>query len=130
MPEESLYTDICHGDLHGGNMHLPEGKVTHFDFEECAFGYRVYDLATFKWGVCREERRPKRSSAFVEGYVSIRPISDIDLSLVDTFVIIRELAETAYDIRHVKDFGHNDIMGADIDHMCECLKKFTENVSS
>ena len=130
VSEESLDTGICHGDLHGGNMHLHEGKVTHFDFEECAFGYRVYDLATFKWGACRGEQRLERWSAFVEGYRSIRPVSNVDLSLVDTFVIIREIAETAYGIRHVQDFGHNDIMAADIDDMCERLKKLAEIASS
>lgn len=120
VPEESLDIGICHGDLHGGNLHLHEGKVIHFDFEECAFGYRVYDLATFKWGVCRRDR--KRWSAFLEGYVSVRPVSDQDLSLINTFVIIRELAETAYGIRHVAYFGHNDIMAADVDAMCDRLR--------
>jgi len=122
VPEETLDRGICHGDLHGGNLHLHEGKVTHFDFEECAFGYRVYDLATFKWGICMGEQGSERWSAFVEGYESIRPISESDFSLVDTFVLIRELAETAYGIRHVKDFGHNDIMAADIDDACDRIK--------
>jgi len=128
VPEASLDTGICHGDLHGGNMHLHESRVTHFDFEECAFGYRVYDLATFKWGTCvgRDERMTSRWSAFVDGYNSVRPISESDLSLVDTFVIIRELAETAYGIRHVQDFGHNDIMATDIEKLCQRLTHFAE----
>jgi len=128
VPEASLDTGICHGDLHGGNLHLHAGKVTHFDFEECAFGYRVYDLATFKWGTCvgRDNRVAERWSAFVAGYESVRPISESDLSLVDTFVIVRELEETAYGIRHVLDFGHNDIMATDVDDLCERLTQFAE----
>ncbi len=123
-PVRSLDIGICHGDLHGGNLHLHEGNVTHFDFEECAFGYRIYDLATFKWGTCMgsDKRRCMRWPAFLEGYESIRPISQAGHSLVNKFVIIRELAETAYGIRHVQDFGRNDIMAADIDHVCERLK--------
>lgn len=125
VPEESLDIGICHGDLHGGNLHLYKGKVTHFDFEECAFGYRVYDLATFKWGVClgSDERLTKRWPVFLEGYESIRPLSESEHSLVDSFVIIRELAETAYGIRHILDFGHNDIKASDIDHVCFRLNK-------
>ena len=125
VPVESLDTGICHGDLHGGNLYVHDGKVTHFDFEECAFGYRVYDLATFKWGSCigSDERRAKRWPVFLEGYESIRPLSDSEHSLVDTFVVIRELAETAYGIRHIHDFGHNDIMASDIDHVCFRLNK-------
>ena len=128
VPEESLDIGICHGDLHGGNLHMHEGKVTHFDFEECAFGYRVYDLATFKWGVCLslDGSHDKRWTAFIEGYESVRSMSKEDFSLVDTFVIIRELAETAYGIRHIEDFGHNDIMASDIDRVCERLENIIE----
>lgn len=131
VPEESLDIGICHGDLHGGNLHVHEGKVTHFDFEECAFGYRVYDLATFKWGAClgSDKRRTKRWPVFMEGYESIRPISESEHSLVDSFVIIRELAETAYGIRHILDFGHNDIMASDIDHVCFRLNKMLASKS-
>lgn len=124
VPEDSLDFGICHGDLHGGNMHTHDGQITHFDFEECAFGYRVYDLATFKWGTCRGEKRAEHWRVFIEGYKSVRPLSEINFSMVNTFVIIRELCETAYGIRHVEYFGHNGIMAADIDDMCERLKDF------
>lgn len=129
VPEESLNIGICHGDLHGGNLHVHDGKVTHFDFEECAFGYRVYDIATFKWGSClgSDELRAKRWPVFMEGYESIRPISESERSLVDSFVILRELAETAYGIRHIQDFGHNDIMASDIDHVCFRLNKILDS---
>ena len=131
VPEESLDIGICHGDLHGGNLHVHDGLVTHFDFEECAYGYRVYDLATFKWGVClgSDERRAKRWPVFMEGYESIRPLSASELSLVDSFVIIRELAETAYGIRHILDFGYNDIMASDIDYVCLRLNKMLDSNS-
>lgn len=129
IPDESLDIGICHGDLHGGNMHIHEGKITHFDFEECAIGYRVYDLATFKWGACRGSGGAERWSAFLEGYTSVRSISDANHYLVDPFVFIRELAETAYGIRNVKDFGYNDIMASDINNVCDQLEKYAKIVS-
>jgi Ser/Thr protein kinase RdoA (MazF antagonist) len=121
--EESLDTGICHGDLHGSNLHLHEGKVTHFDFEECAFGYRVYDLATFKWGCCIGERRAKRWPAFVEGYEAIRPIGKVDSSLIDTFVIIRELSNIAYGLRNIADFGHEMISDSELDDLRQELEE-------
>jgi len=36
-----LDTGFCHGDCHGGNVHLSEGVLTHFDFDCCGFGSRV-----------------------------------------------------------------------------------------
>lgn len=129
VPEGSLDIGICHGDLHGGNLHVHDGKVTLFDFEECAIGYRVYDLATFKWGEClgSDERRAKRWPSFLEGYESIRPITGPERSLVDSFVIIRELAETAYGIRHILDFGYNGIKASDIDYVCFRLNKMLDS---
>ena len=121
VPNNSLDFGICHGDLHGGNLHIHEGKVTHFDFEECAFGYRLYDLATFKWGLGSDEQRKKSWLTFIEAYQSIRPINESAYSLINSFVVIRELAATAYGIRHVHDFGHNDIMASDIDQVCDRL---------
>ena len=123
VPESLLDTGFCHGDLHGYNLHLHEGKVTHFDFEECAYGYRVYDLATFRWGVCMGERRAKRWSAFVEGYESIRPIAKSDLSLVGTFVVIRELSNIAFGMRNLKDFGHELSSESNIEDVRRQLEK-------
>lgn len=123
-PSDSLDFGFCHGDFHGGNLHVYENKVTLFDFEECAFGYRVYDIATFKWDLGFGERRVKLWPAFVEGYESIRPLSEPEASLVDTFVILRELAECAYGIRHVEYFGQNGIIAADIDDWCKRLAEF------
>lgn len=126
VPKESLNYGICHGDFHGGNLHVHKGKVTHYDFEECAYGYRVYDLATFKWDLGLDERHTKRWPIFLEGYESIRPLSESERSLVDTFVILRELAETAYGIQHVNDFGHNCINASDINDWCNGLKKIKQ----
>lgn len=123
VPENLLDTGFCHGDLHGGNLHLHEGKVTHFDFEECAFGYRAYDLATFKWDICMGERRAKRWPAFVEGYESIRPITEPDRSLIDTFVVIRDLSNIAFGMRNLKDFGYELSSDSNIDDVCNQLKK-------
>ena len=48
---ESFDIGFCHGDCHGHNVHENNGILTHFDFDCCGLGLRVFDLATFKWGV-------------------------------------------------------------------------------
>ena len=115
--DDALDTGVCHGDLHGGNLHLHDGGITHFDFEECAFGYRAYDLATFKWGVCTGRRGAERWSAFVEGYESVRPISGADRSLIDVFVVIRELSNVAFGLRNLRDFGHGLVGDESLDEL-------------
>ena len=56
--ESVLDIGFCHGDLHGYNAHLNGDVVTHYDFEECGFGYRIFDLATFKWSFFLMTREP------------------------------------------------------------------------
>nr|HEV8052831.1 phosphotransferase [Parachlamydiaceae bacterium] len=61
---------IIAGDIHGDNQHFTQdNQVTMFDFEFCAYGYRIYDIATFRWG-----RGISKDlwHAFLEGYQTIR----------------------------------------------------------
>ncbi|MEM7258120.1 MAG: phosphotransferase [Pseudomonadota bacterium] len=117
---------VCHGDLHGGNLHMHNGAVTHYDFEECAVGFRAYDLATFKWGVCMGRKRTDRWLAFLQGYESVRPIADCDRALINPFVVIRDLSNIAYGMRHVADFGHVLIDDAEIDDDCRQLREIQQ----
>ena len=132
VPEASLDTGVVHGDLHGGNVHVHEGTVRHFDFEECAFGYRSYDLGTWKWGnaLGTDERAVRRWQAFLEGYETARPIAEPGRSLVDAFVLVRELSELAYGIRHVRDFGYGDIMASDPDFVCGRIEAMREKLDA
>lgn len=88
---DSLDYGFCHGDFHGENAHEQDGKVTHFDFDCCGFGWRSYDLATFKWTIRLLGKEHKLWDSFLDGYRSVREIADLDLSLVETFVGIRDI---------------------------------------
>ena len=103
-PVSELDYGFVHADVHGSNNHLHEGKITHFDFEECAFGFRAFDLATFKWGTV-PRKKPERWDAFIEGYQSVKTISKADLAIHDTFVLIRHIWLVAFHMRNAYDFG-------------------------
>jgi len=120
---DALDFGFCHGDVHGGNAHLHDGVLTHFDFEECGFGYRVFDLATFKWGFVFNEKAPERWASFVEGYESVRKINDADLQVLDAFVLLRHIWLIAFHMRNAYDFG-GDLTSDDyIDRHWKTLKR-------
>ncbi|MBX2837649.1 MAG: phosphotransferase [Gammaproteobacteria bacterium] len=125
-PESSLDIGVVHGDLHGGNSHIHEGLVTHFDFEECAIGYRVYDIGTLKWGCAANNS--EGWSAILQGYEAVKPLTDVERSLINTFVLLREISEIAYGIRHVDYFGHGDIMATDAGDMSSRLKRIQKQL--
>ncbi|NEZ61457.1 hypothetical protein D0962_01480 [Leptolyngbyaceae cyanobacterium CCMR0082] len=88
---DKLDYGFCHGDVHGENAHEHGGKVTHFDFDCCGLGWRVYDLATFRWVIRLLGKEDALWSSFLEGYRSKREISDLDLSLIEPFIAIRDI---------------------------------------
>lgn len=81
---------IIAGDVHGYNQHFTsDNKLTLFDFEFCAYGYRLYDIATFKWS--RGSDNLPLWNAFLQGYQSVWPLSDAEIEVTDVFVEARNL---------------------------------------
>lgn len=86
---------LCHGDLHGWNVHFYDSTLTHFDFDCGGFGWRAYDLSVFLWARvrCREKDHFKNElwNTFLESYQKHKAFSEHDLEVVPTFVAIREI---------------------------------------
>lgn len=122
--KEGMDVGFCHGDVHGGNAHLHDNVLTHFDFEECGFGYRVFDLATFKWAFDLDDSKSDNWQAFVAGYESVRKIKSADLKVLDTFVLLRHVWLIAYHMRNSHDFGGELTSDGYIDHQWSKLKSF------
>lgn len=104
----SLDVGFCHGDCHGCNVHYNGGSLTHFDFDCCGFGFRVFELATFKWGILGDKNEKELWSMFLNGYSSKRKIPDDDMALVDIYVVIRQIWWMALIVGNVKDFGYSE----------------------
>ncbi|MFP4221443.1 MAG: phosphotransferase [Phormidium sp.] len=75
LPQSEPYWTICWGDPHSGNAHFtPDGRVTLFDFDQCGYGWRAFDVAKFlhialRTGISRHIR-----DAFLRGYESVSPL--------------------------------------------------------
>ncbi|WP_282942778.1 phosphotransferase [Paenibacillus sp. RC67] len=86
---------VCHGDLHGGNVHFHESSLTHFDFDCAGFGWRAYDISVYLWAKVRGRKKDlfqnELWSIFLESYQKNKVLSERDLEVVPTFVAIREI---------------------------------------
>ena len=122
---ENLDTGFCHGDCHGSNVHLDGDTLTHFDFDCCGFGLRVFELATFKWGIRGDDNEDELWSMFLEGYRSGREIGAEDLALVDPFVVIRHLWWMALIMGNARDFGARATGDEFIDNQIRRLRKMS-----
>ena len=76
---------IIHGDLHPGNIRFQDDQVTFFDFDHCAYGWRAYDLAP------SSSLPEAKYEKFIEGYESIRPLSERERESLPVFAKLRIL---------------------------------------
>jgi Ser/Thr protein kinase RdoA (MazF antagonist) len=82
---------IIGGDFHGDNhFFTKDNRLTHFDFELCSYGWRVFDLAVFRHYKGRSDKLWNR---FLKDYQSIRPLKAYELESIPAFVIIRQIWE-------------------------------------
>lgn len=124
-PSDNLDVGFCHGDCHGMNVHNDDGLLTHFDFDCCGFGFRVFELATFKWGIFGDDNEKALWAAFLEGYELTRKISDDDMALVDAFVVIRQIWWMALIMGNAGDFGYRATSNDFIRHNFRKIRKYT-----
>lgn len=95
---QALDRGTCHGDAQGGNAALSEaGKLTFFDFDVCGIGWRAYDLAVFYWSMALgkirlgwdEQQIERLWNTYLEGYLSRRTLSELDMQAIPLFVLFR-----------------------------------------
>ncbi|BFM40553.1 phosphotransferase [Synechocystis sp. LKSZ1] len=91
LPTEPPYWGICWGDPHSGNVHFTDSnQPTLFDFDQCGYGWRAFDVAKFlqvatQTGLSRQVRE-----AFLKGYQAVSPLTSLEL------VCLPSLTQAAY----------------------------------
>ena len=128
VPLKKLDTGFCHGDCHGYNAHYNDETLTHFDFDCCGFGLRVFELATFKWGILGDSNEKELWSMFLKGYSSTREIADEDMALINTYVVIRQIWWMALIMGNAKDFGYSATSQDFIKHHVSKIEKMLASV--
>jgi Ser/Thr protein kinase RdoA (MazF antagonist) len=92
FPKEPPYWVTCWGDPHSGNTHFtPENHVTLFDFDQCGYGWRAFDLGKFlQLGLTVGMSKNVRE-AFIIGYQSVQELSDIELKSLRVFTQMAQI---------------------------------------
>lgn len=87
---------MIHADLHPENVLLTDRGLALIDFDDCAFGWHLYDLAV---ALGRYQHGPEADAyrvALIEGYRQLRPLPDEDLAVLPTLILARALAELGW----------------------------------
>ncbi|MEE4110770.1 MAG: phosphotransferase, partial [Halieaceae bacterium] len=83
---------LIHADLHAENIIIGEDRRAGvIDFDDLAWGWYVYDLATAlvdHWG---QADYAALRDALLQGYGTLRPLNSRDLAMLDRLVLLRAL---------------------------------------
>jgi len=76
---EDLPTGFSHGDFHAGNACVTaDGTVVLWDFDCCATDWLFHDVIFFEWGNHLVSIDQAYSDSYIEGYESVRPLTEAE----------------------------------------------------
>ncbi len=93
---------LMHADMRLANLLVDEGGTRLIDFDDCGFGWFLYDFATGISFIEDNPLVPAMKQAWVKGYRRIRALSDADADEIDTFVMLRRMALLAWIGSHIE----------------------------
>jgi Ser/Thr protein kinase RdoA (MazF antagonist) len=82
-------TRTLHADLHGGNLKWHDGHLAVLDFDDCARGVPVLDLAITTFYLRGDD--PAVESALRAGYETVAPLPDVAPAHFEALVAARQL---------------------------------------
>jgi len=93
--------DLIHADLSLGeaeNVLFFDGEARPIDFDDCGYGYWVYDFATSlcHWREARQWHRIR--DALLGGYAETQPLPEEQLAHLDLFMAARQVSEILWAI--------------------------------
>ena len=115
----------CHGDLQCANiMKLAFGGLGAFDFSDCGHDPLVKDIAAFNWRNDFDDRPQAVNQSFVDGYDSIRRLSDSERAVLPLFRVLRHIFITSTMAQYVNHIG--PVVGFDrkLDFYFDMLRRY------
>lgn len=87
---------LIHADMRLGNLLIDGDKVTLLDFDDCGFGWFLYDLAASLSFHETSPQVPALIRAWIGAYMQVRPLKAEDLRMIDTMILFRRMALLAW----------------------------------
>jgi len=117
---------LIHGDLHQGNYFFHNGQVRAIDFDDCGYGYYLYDMAVTLSEVNWRKNTPELRKGFLKGYHSIRELSSEHEGYLDMFIAFRDLQLIIWKIEMRHHPAFRDGWASNVKEMLQDIKNFLE----
>jgi Ser/Thr protein kinase RdoA (MazF antagonist) len=87
---------LIHADMRLANLLVDRGSVSVIDFDDCGFGWFMYDLGSSLSFIEHYQTVPEMIDSWVRGYRSQAPLSAEEEAELPTFVLLRRLLLVAW----------------------------------
>jgi len=82
---------LIHADAHPANVLVSGDQLGLIDFDDCAWGWPVFDMAVSLWSASSEPQFNALRGRFLAGYASRRALPPDGLAQLDLFLLVRSL---------------------------------------
>lgn len=84
------------------NLLIGDTGTRLIDFDDCGYGWFMYDFAASISFIEDDPRIPGLRGAWIKGYRSVRTLSAEDEAEIDTFIMLRRMALLAWIGSHIE----------------------------
>lgn len=92
LTDAQLDQGLIHADLLRENTFNGSKGLTVIDFDDAGVGFRLYDITTVLTQSLEDAELAHLAHALIEGYTTLRPLSDKDIALLPVASLLRSLA--------------------------------------
>jgi Ser/Thr protein kinase RdoA (MazF antagonist) len=115
---------LIHADMRLTNLLVSGPDIQVIDFDDCGFGWFMYDIAASLSFLEHDPRVPALCDAWQRGYRRVLPLAGQDAAEIPTFVLLRRLQLVAWVGSHrfadsARDLGAEFTQGA-----CELAERY------
>lgn len=87
---------LIHADLRLANLMVDAQGLWAIDFDDCGFGWWIYDLASALSFIETDPRLPDLIARWCEGYARVAPLQAVDRAMIPAMIFLRRVLLTAW----------------------------------
>ena len=87
---------LIHADLHYFNLLFGHGVVRAIDFDDCGFGYLLYDFAVMLNELLHRADYAELRAGLLAGYRRVRALSPEHEACIDSFIALRQVQDALW----------------------------------
>ena len=105
IPMQWPYACQCAGDINPTNFHIYKDRITLFDFDQCGFGLRAFEIAKFNASVWHLKDTATIQQSFLKGYQQEATLEADEIQAIPYLVAIAFIWVMAIQVYNIDIWG-------------------------